>query len=106
MAGRYLLTDRRCKVETKTGLHADGAGLYLTVKAGRKGWAFMSQRGGGRVAYGLGGYPSISLAKARREALTATADHYRALWPAKFRRTDGTRLILKCLTVKRFYNNF
>ena len=68
MAGRYLLTDRRCKVETKTGLHADGAGLYLTVKAGRKGWTFISQRGGGRSEYGLGGYPSVSLAEARSKA--------------------------------------
>jgi hypothetical protein len=50
--------------------------------------------------------PKTSTAKARREALTATADHYRALWPAKFRRTDGARLVLKCLTLKRFYNNF
>lgn len=48
--------------------------------------------------------PKTSTAKVRREALIATTDHYRALWPAIFRRTNGTRLILKCLTAKRFYN--
>ncbi len=50
--------------------------------------------------------PKTSTAKARREALIATADHYRALWPTIFRRTDGTRLVRRCLTVRRFYNNF
>lgn len=51
-----LLTDRTVKSLTRTGRHADGAGLYLVVDpSGSKRWVFMSWRGGRQVELGLGG---------------------------------------------------
>jgi integrase len=50
----------------------DGGGLYLRVTAtGTKSWVFRFQIGGKRRDMGLGAYPDISLAEARRRA----ADH-------------------------------
>jgi integrase len=65
-------------VETvaKPGRHADGNGLYLAVKpTGAKSWSFLYMRDGRRREMGLGGYPDVSLAMARRMA----AKHREAL---------------------------
>jgi integrase len=71
MVGQHLLTDRLVKSTDKDGRHSDGGGLYLVVKRGWKGWAFISQAGGKRREIGLGSYPLISLAEAREQALKA-----------------------------------
>lgn len=56
------------------GRHADGGGLYLSVKdSGARSWAFMWKRGGKRREAGLGSPPRVTLAQARR-----TAERYRA----------------------------
>lgn len=47
---------------------ADGNGLYLIVKKGRKRWAYIFQIKGRRREMGLGGFPDVSLAEARRKA--------------------------------------
>jgi len=48
------------------GLHGDGDGLYLSVaKGGSKSWIYRYQINGRRRDLGLGGYPAVSLAKAR-----------------------------------------
>jgi integrase len=60
------------KVETlrKQGRHADGNGLYLVVKSsGAKSWAFLYTLNGQRHEKGLGAYPAVSLAAARKLAL-------------------------------------
>ncbi|TIV01719.1 MAG: DUF4102 domain-containing protein [Mesorhizobium sp.] len=75
------LTDTECKA-AKPGLHGDGGGLYLNVRAtGSKAWAFVWTEGrkmegdrqgkGKRREMGLGPYPAISLAKARKLATGA-----------------------------------
>jgi len=51
---------------TKPGLHADGAGLYLSVRSGgSKQWVFVYRFDGKRCELGLGGVLSITLASAR-----------------------------------------
>ena len=53
----------------KAGRHSDGGGLYLSVSpSGAKSWVFMWTREGKRREMGLGGYPEVSLAKARARA--------------------------------------
>ncbi|MEM8551096.1 MAG: integrase arm-type DNA-binding domain-containing protein [Pseudomonadota bacterium] len=54
-----------------SGRHADGGGLYLAVKeTGARSWAFMWKRNGKRREAGLGAFPDVSLAQARRIADT------------------------------------
>lgn len=63
------LTDTECKAASKMGMLGDGGGLYLNVKAsGAKSWAFIWRTGGKRHEMGLGAYPAVSLAKARKMA--------------------------------------
>ena len=51
------------------GRYADGGGLYLSVKdGGSRSWLFMFKRDGKRKAIGLGPFPEIKLAVARRKA--------------------------------------
>ena len=65
------LTDTGVRSEKKTGRHSDGGGLYLSVSAtGSKSWVFIwTPPGGKRREMGLGSYPAISLAKARKKAV-------------------------------------
>jgi len=64
------LSDVAVKAEKKAGRHSDGGGLYLNVTAtGTKSWLFMwVPRGGNRKEMGLGGYPAVTLSKARAKA--------------------------------------
>jgi integrase len=51
------------------GVHLDGAGLYLKIAGtGTKSWIFRFSREGRTRDMGLGAYPGISLAAARRQA--------------------------------------
>jgi integrase len=57
------------------GLHGDGQGLYLQVKAGKDGqiwrsWVFRYMRSGRARTMGLGAFPDVQLSEAR-EAATA-----------------------------------
>src|SRR2546430_1416143 len=53
----------------KRGYYGDGGGLYLRVApGGAKGWIFRYGGRGRRRDMGLGGYPAISLARARELA--------------------------------------
>lgn len=64
------LTDTECKAASKPGMLGDGGGLYLNVKpTGSKSWAFVWKASGKRREMGLGAYPAISLAKARKLAV-------------------------------------
>ncbi|MES2844235.1 MAG: integrase arm-type DNA-binding domain-containing protein [Pseudomonadota bacterium] len=70
------LTDAKCKAEKSPCLMSDGGGLYLDVKAtGAKSWAFVWRHDGKRNEMGLGSYPAVSLARARKIA----ADHRTAI---------------------------
>lgn len=51
------------------GTYGDGMGLMLLIKqSGTKSWILRARYGGKRRDFGLGGYPAVSLAKAREEA--------------------------------------
>jgi Arm DNA-binding domain len=50
------------------GLHHDGRGLYLQVKNGGRSWVFRYTLNGKARYMGLGPYPGVSLADARRGA--------------------------------------
>ena len=62
------LTALDVKKEIKNGLHSDGNGLYLKVQDdGSKSWIYRYQIAGHRRAMGLGPFPAVSLASARKE---------------------------------------
>jgi integrase len=50
------------------GLHHDGRGLYLQVKQGGRSWVYRFMLDGKARYMGLGPFPDVSLADARREA--------------------------------------
>lgn len=54
----------------KPGYHADGAGLYLSIKAsGAKSWIFRYRRDGREREMGLGSVNTFTLAEARERAM-------------------------------------
>jgi integrase len=72
------------------GLHSDGGGLYLSVAAsGARSWIFIWRGGGRRREMGLGGYPTVSLAEARRRAAEARALRARNLCPLAEKRSTA-----------------
>ena len=63
------LTAAKVKALTKPGMHHDDRGLYLRIApGGSKGWMLRATIDGRRRDIGLGGYPAVSLAKARQFA--------------------------------------
>lgn len=69
MGGVHKLSARKVSTVGVAGRLSDGAGLYLYVKnTGRKSWVYMWKKDGRRREMGLGGYPAVSLAKARLKA--------------------------------------
>lgn len=75
MAAIHRLTDVKIRSKLKPGRYGDGGGLYLEVAAaGTKSWLFMWKVNGRRRAIGLGGYPAVSLAKARSDAAKAKTE--------------------------------
>lgn len=58
---------------TEPGLHADGAGLYLSTTNGGKRWVFVFRWEGRRREMGLGSARAIPLARARELATQARA---------------------------------
>ncbi|WP_439620096.1 tyrosine-type recombinase/integrase [Hyphomonas sp.] len=63
------LNAKQVKDPMAEGLHADGGGLWLNVtKKGSKSWRFIYRWNGKRPELGLGTYPAVSLADARRRA--------------------------------------
>ncbi len=64
------LTDKAVRAFNTPGRYSDGGNLYLQVgKTGSKSWLFMYRWEGKQKEMGLGPYPEVSLAVARREAL-------------------------------------
>ena len=63
------LTANQVKTLTKPGRYGDGRGLYLRVApGGSKQWVLRKMSDGVRRDLGVGGYPKVSLAKARELA--------------------------------------
>ena len=64
------LTVTAVRAATRPGLHSDGGTLYLSVSPrGSKSWIQRITIDGRRRDIGLGGFPAVSLAKARQRAL-------------------------------------
>ncbi len=62
----HRLTDRGCKSAKGPKLFSDGGGLYLNVgKSNARSWSYIWRKGDKRNEMGLGGYPDVSLARAR-----------------------------------------
>ena len=63
------LSATRIKVLKDPGRYSDGDGLHLFIgKSGRKSWVQRIRIDGRRRDIGLGGYPAVSLAQARKRA--------------------------------------
>ena len=63
------LTAMKVKALREPGRYGDGGGLYLVVRpSGSKSWILRMQVNGRRTDKGLGGFPAVSLAVARRKA--------------------------------------
>ncbi len=63
------LSATKVKALQSPGRYSDGGGLHLFIsKAGRKSWVLRITVDGRRRDIGLGGYPSVSLARAREKA--------------------------------------
>ena len=56
------LTDLTCK-NAPLGIHSDGGGLYLQVRANSKSWIYRYTVGSKQTWMGFGPYPAISLAR-------------------------------------------
>ena len=87
----HRLSDKHCK-HAKPGKLSDGGGLLLrTTAQGSSRWVFQYARDGKTREMGLGGYPAVSLAKARsvaekqRKVLAAGKDPFRERDLAKMR---------------------
>lgn len=73
---------------TATGFHAVGgvAGLHLQVtQTGARSWVLRAMVGGKRRDMGLGGYPDVTLAKAREKAREARDDITKGIDPIQAR---------------------
>ena len=72
------LTALKVKALREPGRYGDSGGLYLVIRpTGSKSWVQRAVVDGRRRDIGVGGYPTISLAKARERAAanrTAVAD--------------------------------
>jgi integrase len=85
------LSDRAIKA-AGPGRHGDGDGLFLEVSAkGSKSWLLRFQLAGKRRDMGLGRYPEIGLADARRAAAEARALIARGADPIEERESNRRR---------------
>ncbi len=76
-----------CKVP---GRHADGGGLYLVVgESGSASWLVRMQKAGTRRDFGLGGYPKVSLAKAREKRDVVRGQFEAGLDPVEERKKEA-----------------
>ena len=62
------LSARTVATLSKSGRHADGGGLYLTISGSAKSWVYLWMKDGKRREMGLGSLSSVGLADARRKA--------------------------------------
>ena len=74
MANLTALQVRHIRAEVKVQRLGDGGGLYLIVKpSGSKSWVQRIMIDGNRTDIGLGGFPAVSLAKAREKSMEIRA---------------------------------
>ena len=74
MANLTALQVRHIRAKAKVQRLGDGGGLYLIVKpSGSKSWVQRIMIDGKRTDIGLGGFPAVSLAKAREKSMEIRA---------------------------------
>lgn len=89
------LSAQEVKRLTKPGMHAVGgvAGLLLQVsQTGARSWILRATVGSKRRDIGLGGYPDVTLAVARKKAREARELISRGVDPVEHRRALNERL--------------
>ncbi|WP_148360607.1 Arm DNA-binding domain-containing protein, partial [Acidisphaera rubrifaciens] len=83
------LTARAVATVSKPGYHGDGGGLYLQVTpAGSRSWIFRFTRHGRAREMGLGSAQLVSLADARREAISCRVMLHQGIDPIEARRSE------------------
>src|SRR5262245_14576778 len=99
------LTELRCKRASKPGLHADGGNLYLQITKSASGgvnksWIF---RYGAPSRYlGLGPYPTVSLAEARKKASHARNQLAHSIDPLDHRKAQRRAKALEAAKAMTF----
>lgn len=98
--GKHVLTPKKVEGALKPGRHADGGGLYLWVRPSKrsealksdvvKSWLVRFQKDGMRRDIGLGGYPKVKLAAARRLAETVVEQLMAGVDPVAARKAETT----------------
>jgi integrase len=66
-----LLTDLKIRTASASGkevLLADSEGLYLRIRSSSRNWVYRYKQDGVQIKLGLGSYPAVSLAEARKKA--------------------------------------
>lgn len=87
------LKDMQIRKLTKKGRYGDGLGLNLVVNAsGSKQWILRITVNGKRKDIGLGGYPTVTLSKAREDALAMRRLAKQGIDPVQARR-EARRVI-------------
>ena len=87
------LTAMECDRITRRGRHLDAEGLYLAVaRGGSKSWIYRYQHDGRRRELGLGGYPAVSLAKARQRRDAARDQRQSGIDPLEARDRQKAQL--------------
>lgn len=80
----------------------DGDGLYLRIRNNGKSWLYRYQIKGKPAKLGLGTYPAVSLASARRQARDASESRAKGINPQEARRIEAEQLrITKLNTFER-----
>lgn len=98
MATIHKLNDLKIKGRLAPGRYGDGGSLYLEVAtSGTKSWLFMWKASGRRRAIGLGGYPAVSLAKARQAAVQAKTAIVDGRDPSSTRKKDAIPTFATCV---------
>ncbi|MEX0405912.1 integrase arm-type DNA-binding domain-containing protein [Aquibium sp. LZ166] len=102
----HKLTDAAVRAAKGTGRHSDGGGLYLNIaRNNSKSWVFMwTPSGGSRREMGLGSYPAVSLAMARKRAETNRQTIANGRDPIEDRRKEAEPTFAEC--VDQFLDKF
>lgn len=82
------LSDRFCRTVREDGRYGDGRGLYLIVDGGGRRWMLRYQIAGRRREMGLGPYPEIGLAAARKAAEDARSKAKSGVDPIDSRKAE------------------
>jgi integrase len=96
MAKTGLLSPLRVGRETKPGRYGDDGGLYLQIKpSGSRSWLFRYKQDGKTRMFGLGAFPDVSLAGARKKAEALRGMLGNDVDPHRARDADKQRQLLE-----------